>query len=421
MRLEIARYPVERAVAGEATRLRGRTLEVDLAGLRERLAADPRVGDLEVHLVAPGDSTRLAGVFDLVEPRLKRSGKAGDWPGILSPVRPAGWGRTNALQGVVVTTCDLDEQTPLRYLDAGGAGARYSDYGQLHHVVFTSAAPPGVSPAQHSRGLLEAELKASLELAAASVDPAGGTDHEPAAVEVYDLPSLAEPPPAGLPRVGYIFAIRTQQRPTLDDEPILYGHNVRGLLPTLLHPNEVLDGGLTNGYWCFQTDTYAIQNHAVVRALAARHGRDLWFSAVIVYVAPTTQPERERNVALGVRLAADVLGLDGVVITKTGGGMPESDLMLLAEGCEEAGVRTALVAWERLTKGRSESPLTLFSPRADAIASSGDRDARVVLPPVARVLGSRDPAHAGAITTQMYEIPGAINQFGAGHWRAVDV
>src|ERR671933_42527 len=101
MRLEIARYPVERAVAGEATRLRGRTLEVDLAGLRERLAADPR-----------------PGVFDLVEPRLKRSGKAGDWPGILSPVRPAGWGRTNALQGVVVTTCDLDEQTSLRYLDA---------------------------------------------------------------------------------------------------------------------------------------------------------------------------------------------------------------------------------------------------------------------------------------------------------------
>jgi len=421
MRLEIARYPVESVIAGRETRLQGRTLEVDVAGLRERLAADPRLGDLQLHLVAPGDSTRLAGVFDLVEPRLKRSGKAGDWPGILSPVRPAGWGRTNALQGVVVTTCDLDEQSPLRYLDAGGEGARYSDYSSLHHLVLTSAAPPGATPAQHSRALLEAELKASLELAAATVDPITGVDREPAAVEVYDLPSLREPPPEGLPRVGYIFAVRTQQRPTLDDEPILYGHNVRGLLPTLVHPNEVLDGGLTNGYWCFQTDTYSIQNHAVVRALAARHGRDLWFSAVIVYVAPTTQPERERNVALAVRLAADVLGLDGVIITKTGGGMPESDLMLLAEGCEEAGVRTALVAWERLTAGRSESPLTLFSPRADAIASSGDRDARVVLPPVARILGSRNPADAGTITTQMYEIPGAVNQFGAGHWRAVDV
>jgi glycine reductase len=183
----------------------------------------------------------------------------------------------------------------------------------------------------------------------------------------------------------------------------------------------VLDGGLVNGYWCFQTDTYAIQNHPIVRGLAARHGRDLWFCGVILYVAPTTQPERERNLALAVRLASDVLGLDGVLITKTGGGMPETDLMLLAQGCEEAGVKTALVAWERLTNGRSESPLTLFSPRADAIASSGDRDARVVLPPVARVLGVRDAAAGGTITTQLYEIAGAVNQFAAGQWRAVDV
>jgi glycine reductase len=421
MRLEIARYPVERAVVGDDTRLAGRTLRVDVAGLRERLAADPRLGDLQVELVAPGESVRIAGVFDLVEPRLKRAGRAGDWPGILSQAAPAGWGRTNALAGLAVTACDLGERTPLRYLDLGGAGAGYSDYAALHHLVVASAAPPGVSPAQHSRGLLEAELNAALALAAATVDPATGADLPPAAVETVDLPSLREPAPVGLPRVGYIFAIRSQQQPTYDDEPLVYGSNVRGMLPMLMHPNEVLDGGLVNGYWCFQTDTYAIQNHAVVRALAARHGRDLWFCGVILYVAPTTQPERERNLALAVRLASDVLGLDGVVITKTGGGMPETDLMLLAQGCEEAGVKTSLIAWERLTNGRSEGPLTLFSPRADAIASSGDRDARVVLPPVARVLGARDPAAAGTITTQLYEVAGAVNQFGAGHWRAVDV
>src|SRR4051812_18743423 len=107
MRLEIARYPVERAVVGDATRLAGRTLQVDLPGLRERLAADPRPGDLQVDLVAPGESVRLAGVFDMVQPRLKRAGRAGDWPGILSPVAPAGWGRTNALEGLAVTARDL--------------------------------------------------------------------------------------------------------------------------------------------------------------------------------------------------------------------------------------------------------------------------------------------------------------------------
>jgi glycine reductase len=371
--------------------------------------------------VAPGDSARLAGVFDLVEPRIKRDGKAGNWPGILSPMAPAGWGRTNALKGVAVTTCDLAASTPLRYFDVGGDGARYSDYARLHHIVLTSAAPPGVSYQEHSRGLLEAELKAALELAAATVDTGSGADLPAARTAVFDLPSLREPPPAGLPRVGYIFPIRTQQRPTLDDEPIFYGSNVREMLPTLAHPNELLDGGIVNGYWCFQTDTLAIQNHAIVRALAARHGVDVWFSGVIVYVAPTTQPERERNVGLAVRLASDILGWDGAVITKTGGGMPETDMMLLADGCERAGVRTALVAWERLTAGRSEGPLTIFSPLADAIASTGDRDLRITLPPVARVLGSTNPADSGAIATALYEIPGAVNQFGAGHWRASDI
>src|SRR4051812_50095348 len=126
MRLGIARYPVERAVVGDATRLAGRTLQVDLAGLRERLAADPRLGDLQVDLVAPGESVRLAGVFDMVQPRLKRAGRAGDWPGILSPVAPAGWGRTNALEGVAATTCDLGGGPPGRSPHPGGPRARRS-------------------------------------------------------------------------------------------------------------------------------------------------------------------------------------------------------------------------------------------------------------------------------------------------------
>ena len=234
------------------------------------------------------------------------------------------------------------------------------------------------------------------------------------------MESTLAPAPAGLPRVGYLYLIRSLQRPTLDDEPVLYGSNVRGLLPTLLHPNEVLDGALVCGYHLFQSETYAIQSHPVIRALAARHGTELWLSGVIATVAPATGPERERNVALAVRLAADVLGLDGVVITKNGGGMPETDLMLLAEGCEEAGVKTALVVWERLTHGRSESPLTLFSPRADAIASTGDRDAAATLPPVARVIGSPDPADADALQVKLYDVQGAVNQYGAGHFMAVD-
>jgi len=299
-------------------------------------------------------------------------------------------------------------------LDLGGAGARWSGSSGLHHVVITSAAPPGVSVQEHLRGLLEAMLWAAVELARSTVD------HDPAKVEVVDLPTLLAPAPAGLPRVGYIFQLRSQQRPTLDDEPILYGDNVRGLLPTLLHPNEVLDGAIVTGYHLFQSETYAVQNHPVVQALARRHGSELWASGVIAIITTPRPEDRERNVAMTVGLAADVLGLDGVILTKCAGGMPETDLMLMAEGCEQAGVKTALVVWERLTHGRSESPLTVFSPLADAIASTGDRDAWITLPPVERVIGSPDPADAGPLHLRLYEIHGGISQLGAGHFTAVD-
>ncbi len=414
MRLEIAAYPVERVVAGDATRLHGATLTVDRAGLQAALAADPRVAGLTVHLAGPDQPARLARVLDVVEPRVKVAGPAGDFPGILSPVRPAGAGRAHALKGVAVTACDADQPNMRPVLDVGDAGGALSLYGDLHHVVLVSAAPPGVSAQAHKRGLLEALLKTAVMLAATT------REQPPASVETFDLPPLLAPAPPGLPRVGYISLIRSQQQATLDDEPVLYGSNVRGLLPTLLHPNEVLDGALVHGYHLFQMETHSIQNHPVVRALAARHGRDLWCSGVIATVAAVTEAERERNVALAVRLAADVLGLDGVVITKVLGGMPETDLMLLAEGCEAAGVKTALVVWERLTAGRSEAPLTLFSPRADAIVSTGDRDATVRLPPVPRVLGGRDPAEAGALDLRLYEVVGTVNQLGAGYYTAVD-
>jgi len=94
--------------------------------------------------------------------------------------------------------------------------------------------------------------------------------------------------------------------------------------------------------------------------------------------------------------------------------------MMLAEGCEEAGIKTTLLVWERLTDGRSEAPLTLFSPRADAVVSTGDRDAAVALPPVARVLAGRDPADAGPLVRKLYEVHGTVNQLGAAHWAAVD-
>jgi Glycine/sarcosine/betaine reductase component B subunits len=91
--------------------------------------------------------------------------------------------------------------------------------------------------------------------------------------------------------VAYVFQIHSHQRPTGVDEGILYGDPVRRMLPTVVHPNEILDGAIVRGFMGRHATTYAIQNHPVVRALYAQHGRTLWFGGVVVTVAQAAEPE----------------------------------------------------------------------------------------------------------------------------------
>jgi glycine/sarcosine/betaine reductase component B subunit len=47
-----------------------------------------------------------------------------------------------------------------------------------------------------------------------------------------------------LPRVAYVFQIQPHQRQTGVDEGIFYGDPVHRMLPTMVYPNEILDGAL---------------------------------------------------------------------------------------------------------------------------------------------------------------------------------
>jgi hypothetical protein len=57
------------------------------------------------------------------------------------------------------------------------------------------------------------------------------------------------------------------------------------MLPTVVHPNEILDGTIVSGFMGRHATTYAIEHHPVVRALYAQHERTLWFAGVVLTVA----------------------------------------------------------------------------------------------------------------------------------------
>jgi glycine reductase len=408
MKLELLWSEVTAVSAGAATRLAGGQLEIDLDALARELEADRRLARVRLDLAHPGESCRIGRVFDVFAPRAKDDGD-GDFPGALGPLVRAGRGRTRALGGVAVVVTDqqLDNPATLAVIDMSGPVAALTAFARSHNVVVSAWPAPSVGRPEYLAALRQAGLRAAVHLAGAA------RGAEPDLVEVFDLPAPTRVPSelAGLPRIAYVFQIHSHQRPTAVDEGILYGDPVRRMLPTLVHPNEVLDGAVIRGFMGRGVTTWATQNHPVIRELYARHGRTLWFAGVVLTVAQATEPERVRSAAMAAGLVVDVLGADGAVFTKIGGGAPHVDMAQTAAQCEARGVKTVLIVEDMSTDGSTEGMLLFNFPGLDALVNVGSAQEKVILPAVARVIGADGPA--GEAPATYGQIGGAMEQVGA--------
>ena len=408
MRLEIAWSEVAAVVAGARTRLSDRTLEIDLEALRSLLESDTRLARVQIDLAHPGESCRIARVFDVFAPRAKEHGGE-DFPGVVGALARVGSGRTRALAdvAVVVTDQQVDSSTTLTSIDMSGPAALLSPFARTHNVVISAWAAPGAGRAEYLVAIRQAGLRAAAFLARAAQDV------DPDTVEVFDLPAPTRVPVehAHLPRIVYVFQIHSHQRPTGVDEGILYGDPVRRMLPTLIHPNEILDGAVVRGFMGRAATTHAMQNHPIIRELYAEHGRTLWFAGVVLTVAQATEPERVRSANMTAGLVVDVLGADGAVFTKIGGGAPHVDMAQAAAACEARGVKTTLLVEDMSTDGSQEGMLLFTFPGLDALVNVGCGQEKTAFEAMERVIGAEGiaataPSSYGAIC-------GAIEQVGA--------
>jgi glycine reductase len=412
MRLELRWSVVDDLVAGPATRLAGRRLEVDVDGLRARLSTDPRLTGVRLDLVHPGERCRIGRVFDVVAPRAKLDGGE-DFPGVLGSVARAGQGTTLALEGVAVVATDqqTDSVGTLAVIDMAGPNAELSAFGRTRNLVITARPAPAIERSDYLAAVRLAALKTAVYLARTA------REAQPDRVEVFELPPSPRVPPelAHLPRVAYVFQIHSHQRPTGIDEGILYGDPVRRMLPTIVHPNEVLDGAVLRGFMGRSVTTWATQNHPMIKALYAQHGRTLWFAGVVVTVAQATEPERVRSAFLAAGLVAHTLGADGAVLTKIGGGAPHVDMAQAASQCEALGVRTTAVVEDMSTDGTAEGMLLFDLPGVDALVNVGSSQEPITLPPMERVVGADDLASKllGESRATYGGLCGAIEQVGS--------
>jgi glycine reductase len=223
--------------------------------------------------------------------------------------------------------------------------------------------------------------------------------------------------------MAYIFQMYMNQLEEIKGEPILYGDNIRKFMPTIIHPNEILDGAMVNAYQGGVNETYVLQNHPLIKELYRRHGKDICFAGVVLTISHGTEPERERAAAMAAKLTRFVLGADGAILTKSGGGAPEIDMAQTADKCEEIGVKTVLLMWQMTSR---EAGGTLFNlPKVNAITATANLVKPIKFPAVDRVIGTPGTLPSGESVSSgfmrsKWDIVGVSDQLGYSSLRSVE-
>lgn len=424
MRLQLNCIDITDIRFSDKTSIRKGTLHVDRKGLQELLLKDGRLGKVDIELARPGESCRILHACDVVEPRAKADPGRVDFPGVLGKEAVAGEGTTCVLRGCAVVeslyarAVEGPRDPNGEIIDMCGPAADLSPYGRTRNIVLLPYPAEGVNQAEYRVAVKTAGLKTAAYLARS------GLETRPDETKVYELDQ--DESNKELPSIAYVFQVISIQHGILPGDPILYGLHMNKMAPTIIHPNEVLDGALLSPFRAWGMETYSIQNHPVIQDLYKRHGRELRFAGVILTVASDNEHENERSAIMAANLAKWTLRADGVVLTKAGGGAPEVPLALVAERCEKLGVKTTLSVWHiPVDVADVKGGLTMFNaPELNAVVSMGTPWQPLALPAVERVIGSPvllpgAPPINGELTRELRWIRGAQDQLGSSALSAV--
>ncbi len=413
MKFEMEYFDVREIRFSEKTRFSDGLLSIDKNELIRQLSSDDRIAVIDIELVRPGENARITNVLDIIEPRIK-TGVESYFPGMLRWPGPSGEGVTRVLRGATVFEIGAAQGFIGGLVDMDGNGAPLTPYSKTHNVCLLTAPGAGTSLVEYGLALKQAGCKASVYLAAATK---GVTPDE---AQIFDLDLGKQE--TSLPRVGYLFQLHSHGD---SREPFVYGDNSRHYYPTILHPNEILDGAIVCGHYnlsvAIKNYTYSLLNHPVVAGLYKRHGKELCFGGVVITPEPTSMTDIKRTSMMAANLLKNVLHVDGVILTKEGGGHTDVDLMQNCDECEKLGIRTVLVDNEWLgPDGAGEMPLLAGSDNADAMVSVGNIDAVVDLLPMGRIVGGRamhdfpGPLD-GQLRMPLRFLATAISQIGSNH------
>ncbi len=386
MNLQVSYVDIKNVVFGPKTMVESGTLHINKEELIAKMM-DARFIDIDVDLAFPGESCRIGSVCDIIQPTIKPDEEEATFPGVLGEMRQVGQGRTIKLRGVaVIETYDFKAPSGA-FIDMSGPAAEHTQFSQTINVVLNPHPAEGVDNYNYAEALKNASLTAAVYLASAA------KDYPSDEVENFTLEreSLVDSDGRPLPRVAYIYQIFSHRKII---ENLFYGNGCIQMLPTIVHPNEILDGALLNNDYEQLNNadpTYMLQNQPIITELYRRHGIDLNFVGVVMSNTPAAMVDKERNAMLATGLAKHFLKAEAVIISKEGGGHPQVDIALCCDKAEAMGIKTQIIVAEFMTSsGKSDEAILFNTPNANAIVTSGCLE-DYEIPAVERVLGTPFP------------------------------
>ena len=354
-RLQIDYIRVKKVQFGKKTELSEGVLTVNKEELINQ-AKSELFGSLDIKLAVPGESCRILGIHDVMQPRCKADAPETSYPGIWGKLAPMGEGRTVALKGVVVSDIYYAKCNIKYYLDMGGECAKYSNFSRHYHIILDATPAEGVSDASYAEALKYASLSINVYLAKLAIAV------KPDESEVYELG------PVGL---------------GADGKPLLvYGQSALGFLPTILQPTEVLDGAMVWRYW---EPNYYLQNEVYIKELMKRHGKDIEFVGFVMDNNVMKIDGKDAMSMMAATLCKETLKADCVIVNKSGMGHCQLDSALAFNWAEKMGM-TCVMNLSAVSNDKPGDMLVISDPKIDAVINSG-RNYDLHHPRVERVIG----------------------------------
>lgn len=390
MKLQRRYFNVSNVVWGNETSFSNGMLTLCKQDLKEQVKALFKVvEDIDFEIVKPGENTRIIHLLDTIQPMYKISGNGMQYSGYFGNPVTVGDGVTNLLSGFTVmesAALPWDESSAssgLLYprdaiMDMTGPIAGFTPFSKTFNLVIVYKLAKDKSSIEYDNDIRLIGIKISTYLASLT------KDLTPDDSECFSIDDI-DPK---LPNVVLVWQCQNQGPYA---NTMLYGQSIDNLVPTLLHPNEMLDGCVVSGNYvwpAFKVPTYLHVNHPIVMELYKNHGKTLNFRGVIFCRSHNPSNwHKIRCANFNVKLAR-YLNANGLIMAWEGGGNAAVDGMLTIQCAEKNNIKASTITFEFGGVDGTEGALLVDDvPEADAIISGGSIEKHYLLPDVDRVVG----------------------------------